>query len=90
MVSSPPLAKQPTSPELRERTEATLERVVRPLLAVDGGKVQISAWTDAGVVIRMHGSCSGCPGRPYTIARLVEPVLRTVLGPDADITFEPG
>jgi len=79
-----------TSPEIMALVEAAIERTVRPLIAADGGDVQVVTWRNGGVVLRLAGTCSGCPGRPYTLAGLIEPVLREILGPSAEISLEPG
>lgn len=91
-----PLAHQPTSQpagttaEQRERAEAAIEQLVRPMISADGGDIRIAAWKDDGVVIHLGGSCSGCPGRPYTISRMIEPLLRQQLGDSITIVVENG
>lgn len=70
------------------RVEALLTRAVRPIVAADGGEVT-SRWNgEAQLVVTLGGACLGCPGRPYTVARLIEPLLRQELGPDIAISFE--
>lgn len=78
------------SPELRERVESAIARTLRPMIAADGGDIELVRVNEGTVVVRLVGSCSGCPGRPYTMARLIEPVLRQLLGPAADISLEVG
>lgn len=72
----------------KARIEAIIERVIRPMLVVDGGDVQVRECTEHEVVLRLLGSCSGCAGRPYTTARMIEPALRQALGASITITFE--
>lgn len=75
---------------LRARAEAAITRTVRPLIVADGGDIQVVRWCDDRLVLRLVGTCAGCPGRPYTVARLIEPVLRDVLGATFEISLEPG
>lgn len=76
--------------DLQERAENVIQRVVRPLVLADGGDVQVVACTETAVVIRLGGACSGCPGRPYTVSRLLEPVIRQEFGDAFTVTVERG
>ncbi len=74
--------------ELQDRAESVVQRLVRPLVSADGGDIQVVTCTESGVVIRLGGACSGCPGRPYTVARLIEPVMRQEFGEAFIVTVE--
>jgi hypothetical protein len=32
--------------------------------------------------------CAGCPGRPYTLSGVIEPLARRLLGSDVDVEAE--
>ena len=70
--------------ELEVSLEAEVKDVVdtylRPLVEADGGKIEVVEVTEAEVVIRLAGACAGCPGRPYTLERVIRPALRKRLG----------
>jgi Fe-S cluster biogenesis protein NfuA len=76
--------------DLLDRAERVVQRLVRPLVVADGGDVQVVTCTNLGVVIRLGGACSGCPGRPYTLSRLIEPVMRQEFGEAFTVTVERG
>lgn len=54
--------------------------LIRPLIEADGGRVELVEASEDRVVIELSGTCSGCPGQPYTVARVIEPVLQRALG----------
>jgi len=46
---------------LKERVEATLEKI-RPALQADGGNVELVEVTPEGIVkVKLTGACYGCP-----------------------------
>jgi Fe-S cluster biogenesis protein NfuA len=57
-----------------------VEEVLAPLIAADGGKIELVGLTDQRLLIRLSGVCNGCPGRPYTLSRIVEPLAKRWLG----------
>ena len=65
---------------VREKAEAVIAEVIRPLIEADGGSVRLVEVDDTRVVIELSGTCNGCPGQPYTIARVIEPALQRALG----------
>lgn len=71
---------------MAERAHDTAEKLVddvlRPLVEADGGKIDLVGVVDRKLIVRLTGTCAGCPGRPYTLARIIEPVARKWLGDD--------
>ena len=59
--------------------EALLREVARPLLARDGGGVDLVSVHGAEVVVRLTAACAGCPGSGVTTAHVLTPLLRTVV-----------
>jgi Fe-S cluster biogenesis protein NfuA len=65
---------------VRAKVEAALREYVAPMLEADGGTVELIEVDDELIVLRLSGQCAGCPGQPYTLAGVVEPVLQRALG----------
>ncbi|MCC7536833.1 MAG: NifU family protein [Deltaproteobacteria bacterium] len=73
---------------MEEQIRDVLERFVRPLVAADGGTLEIVRADDRSVVLRLGGTCSGCPGAPFTRQRIIERTLRALVRPDVRIDYE--
>lgn len=71
---------------MRDRVEALIAEYVRPLVEADGGSIRVIEVSKTRVVVALSGNCLGCPGRPFTTARVIEPALRKALG--AGVTVE--
>ena len=67
---------------MRKQAQALIDDYLRPLIEADGGKIDLLEVTGNRVVIRLSGTCFGCPGQPYTIGGVIEPAFKKVLGPD--------
>jgi Fe-S cluster biogenesis protein NfuA len=67
---------------VRDRAEALIAEYIRPLVEADGGKVELVEVSEKRVVLRLTGTCAGCPGQPFTLSRVIEPVLKRFLGAD--------
>lgn len=62
-----------------------VDEILRPLLAADGGEIELVSMRDKRLVVRMKGMCSGCPGRPYTLSEIIEPAAKKYLGVDVQV-----
>jgi len=71
---------------VREQAEKLIAEYLRPLVEADGGTIELVTVEERRVVLRLGGACGGCPGKPYTMGRVIEPALRQELG--ADIAIE--
>ena len=61
---------------MKERVEKALDKV-RPMLAADGGNVELVEVTAEGVVkLRLKGSCGCCPMASLTLKNGIEKILR--------------
>ena len=74
---------------MREKVEAVIDEVLRPLVEADGGRIEIVDIDDASVTLRLSGACAGCPGAPYTRTRVIEPALEAALGHPIRVKFVP-
>ena len=73
---------------MRERIEQAIEEILRPLVMADGGEISLVSVDPSVVVLRLGKVCTGCPGAPFTISRVIEPLLRTIVGPTVRIVVE--
>lgn len=61
---------------MREKVEKALEKV-RPMLAADGGNVELVEVTNDGVVkLKLTGSCGCCPMSQMTLKMGIEKILK--------------
>jgi NifU-like protein len=65
-----------------------LDRVLRPLIEADGGRIDLVSVTEEQVTVRLGDACAGCPGVHYTRAHVIEPLLRQAVGPEVRIEVE--
>ena len=56
-----------------------LDLVIRPLLRVDDGDLELVSVVEGVVTITFLGACSGCPLAGFTLKVLVEQELKTRL-----------
>ena len=70
---------------VQDRAAALIDELIRPLVEADGGRIDLVEATSSRIVIRLSGNCAGCPGQPYTLARIIEPAVRRVLGPHVEV-----
>ena len=60
---------------MKEKVEAALAKV-RPMLAADGGDVQLVDVTDGVVKVKLTGACGGCPMATMTLKGGIERALK--------------
>ena len=61
---------------LKEKVEDALKEV-RPMLAADGGDVELVSVTDEGkVTLRLTGACGSCPMSQMTLKMGVERIIK--------------
>jgi len=52
---------------------------VRPAVAQDGGDIQLHAYREGVVYVRLKGACSGCPSSSITLKNGIENMLKHYL-----------
>lgn len=72
---------------LEAKAKKLIDEIVRPLLQVDGGQIELVSVTEARMVVRLAGRYLGCPGRPYVL-QIVERAARNCLVPDIQVTTD--
>lgn len=60
---------------MREKVEATLEKI-RPALLAHGGNVELIDVSEGVVKLRLSGACGGCPMATMTLHQMIERVLK--------------
>jgi Fe-S cluster biogenesis protein NfuA len=61
--------------EMRRRAEQSLDKI-RPALRADGGDAEIVDVTAEGrLVLKLVGTCGGCPMSPQTLKQGIERVI---------------
>lgn len=61
--------------DLKQQAEKSLDRI-RPALRADGGDAEIVEVTgDGRLVLRLVGTCGGCPMSPQTLKQGIERVI---------------
>jgi len=68
--------------DLRGRVERALDRV-RPYLFSHGGNVELVGIQEGKVMLRLEGSCQGCPSSAQTLRGTVEEAIAEA-APDAE------
>ena len=79
---APPAAPAPSdmSPfQFYKKVEKTIDEVVRPMLARDGGDVEIIDIKNALVFCRLAGACAGCAAAGQTLKLMVEKTLKDLV-----------
>jgi NifU-like protein len=56
---------------VRDQAEKVIAEVLRPLIEADGGQIELLEASSRRVVLRLTGACGGCPGKPYTVGRVI-------------------
>ena len=72
---------------LEAKAKRLIDEVVRPLVQVDGGQIELVSVTEARMVVRLGGSYLGCPGSPYVL-QVVEQAARQCLVPDMQVATD--
>lgn len=62
-----------------KRIEKTIEEVVKPMLAHDGGSVEIVDIKGHLVFCRLEGACGGCPSAGQTLKLMIEKTLKDLV-----------
>lgn len=60
---------------MQEKVKEVIEKEIRPLLALEGGSIELVDVEDGVVKVRLTGACAGCPMSQYTLVNFVEATL---------------
>jgi len=62
--------------KMQEKVKEVIEKEIKPLLALEGGSIELVDVEDGVVKVRLTGACAGCPMSQYTLVNFVEATLK--------------
>jgi len=71
--------------DLQEPVNNIINTKIAPMLAQDGGAIQLLKIKDASVYIQLQGACVGCAASNSTLKFIVEKNLKELIHPDLQI-----
>lgn len=62
--------------QFAKKVERTIDEEIRPMLARDGGDIELMDIKGTLVFCQLQGACSGCPSASQTLSVMVEQILK--------------
>lgn len=78
-----------TDEDLQEPVNNIIEKKISPILARDGGAIELLDIKNAKVYIQLKGACVGCSASGSTLKYVVEKELKSAIHPDLKIINVP-
>jgi len=78
-----------TDEDLQAPVSSIIKTKIAPMLARDGGAIQLLEIRDARVFIQLQGSCVGCSASSSTLKFVVEKELKAAIHPELEIVNVP-
>ena len=78
-----------TDEDLQEPVNNIIEKKISPMLARDGGAIELLDIKNAKVYIQLKGACVGCSASGSTLKYVVERKLKSAIHPDLKIINVP-
>ena len=78
-----------TDEDLQEPVNNIIEKKISPMLARDGGAIELLDIKNAKVYIQLKGACVGCSASGSTLKYVVEKELKSAIHPDLQIINVP-
>ncbi len=78
-----------TDEDLQEPVNNIIEKKISPMLARDGGAIELLDIKNAKVYIQLKGACVGCSASGSTLKYVVEKELKSAIHPDLTIINVP-
>jgi len=75
--------------DLQEPVSSIIKTKVAPMLAQDGGAIELLQIKNAKVYVQLQGSCVGCAASGSTLKFIVEKELRAAIHPELEIVNVP-
>ncbi|MGB6327466.1 MAG: NifU family protein [Halarcobacter sp.] len=75
--------------DLRPPVGSIIEKKIAPMLARDGGAIQLLDILDGKVFIQLQGACVGCSASGSTLKFIVEKELKSAIHPELEIINVP-
>ena len=71
--------------DLQEPVSSIIKTKIAPMLAQDGGAIQLLKIEDGKVYIQLQGACVGCAASSSTLKFIVEKNLKELIHPEIQI-----
>jgi len=78
-----------TDEDLQEPVSNIITNKIAPMLARDGGAIELKEIKDGKIYIQLQGSCVGCAASGSTLKFIVEKELREAIHPELEIINVP-
>ena len=78
-----------TDEDLKPPVSSIIEKKVAPMLAKDGGAIELLDIKDAKVYVQLQGACVGCSASSSTLKFVVEKELKAAIHPELEIVNVP-
>ena len=78
-----------TDEDLQQPVSNIITTKIAPMLAKDGGAIELLEIKDAKVYVQLQGSCVGCAASGSTLKFIVEKELKAAIHPDLEIVNVP-
>lgn len=75
--------------DLQSPVSSIIEKKIAPMLARDGGAIQLLQIKDARVFVQLQGACVGCSASGSTLKYIVEKELKAAIHPELEIVNVP-
>ncbi len=75
--------------DLRPPVTSIVEKKIAPMLARDGGAIQLLDIINGKVFIQLQGACVGCSASSSTLKFIVEKELKSAIHPELEIVNVP-
>lgn len=75
--------------DLQDPVSSIIKNKIAPMLARDGGAIELLAIKNAKVFVQLKGSCVGCSASGSTLKYVVEKELKSAIHPDLKIINVP-
>lgn len=72
----------------KDKIDEVVRAVLAPLLAKDGGVVEVVRFEGSVLTLRLGGALHGCPGLAYVKRGVIEPSIQAAVGRDVEIVYE--
>lgn len=78
-----------TDEDLLDPVNSIIEKKIAPMLARDGGAIQLLEIKNGRVFVQLQGACVGCSASGSTLKYVVEKELKTAIHPELEIVNVP-
>lgn len=78
-----------TDEDLQSPVSSIIEKKIAPMLARDGGAIELLTIKNARVYVQLKGACIGCSASGSTLKYVVEKELKTAIHPELEIINVP-